>query len=576
MKIEGGESKVIPINISVTGHRDLVSSNISNYKQSAVEIIKKIKKEYPSSPINILTGLAEGADMIIADAALAEGCNIVAVLPFAPDEYIQTFSDDSIRDRFESLLMKSKAVIDVSKINPKITGDDRYIELGIYLVNNSQRMIAMWDGIFNGKAGGSSDVVKFALEGIPYNKRKNYHILDLDDNIPVYHILTERLNPSKPAEEIEFLTDSNYSGYQVLYSKSWCDQGIDAAREYHNNILKRISTYNNDNKKVSEAEIKKSMGHVVDEEQQRNLSDEMKIMLREFAVSDVMASKFQKRTLWLLKLLLMGSFLVFFWVTLYDEILPKMTHLLLLVPIFFAFAYLVYKISQNKSIEAKYYEYRALSESLRVQFFWKTAYIKDNTYESYPRKSECDLGWVIFALSNISFKANYKALDDEKKNNYELIKSNWIEDQLNFYKKRYVETEKKIKKQKRTILTFFTLGIVFVMAMFILQRYFDGIPWVKSDISRSICLFMIDTLLAIGAVFSGFLEKRQYDSQNAQYVRMMHLYTQGIKEYTDALSKNDIDRLNDTIKEIGIEAICENADWVSYNRANSMDIPLGM
>lgn len=83
-------------------------------------------------------------------------------------------------------------------------------------------------------------------------------------------------------------------------------------------------------------------------------------------------------------------------------------------------------------------------------------------------------------------------------------------------------------------------------------------------------------MLAIGAILTAYSEKRQYDSQNAQYIRMINLFRQGAEEYEKAINEDNIENIKKLIKEIGIEAICENADWLTYNSSNTIDLSIGM
>jgi hypothetical protein len=86
---------------------------------------------------------------------------------------------------------------------------------------------------------------------------------------------------------------------------------------------------------------------------------------------------------------------------------------------------------------------------------------------------------------------------------------------------------------------------------------------------------MIDILLAIGVVVTGYIEKRQLESQNTEYFRMIQIYRQGVKAFEGAMARGDEETMKYLFKEIGIEAISENADWVTYNSANTMDMPVG-
>ena len=569
---------MITINVGVTGHRDIKKTEYNTYKKQAKNLLTELINKYPSSKIQVLSGLAEGADMLVAEVALELGCNLVCVLPMPKEEYIKTFSSNENLPLFEELLLKSTYIVDVSKIyNTNIEQKDyttMFSELGVYIVKNSQILIALWDGLDAQNVGGTSTVVEFALKGLPYQHRTSSHILDSHDCIMVYHILVARENSNNSVQnKLEYLVE-DYSEYKILYSNSWTNQGIKAAKDYYNSILIEIDTYNNDALKVKEEDILRSISYVLNEEEQKDIPIELNEILREFAISDNLALMNQKKTIYLLKNLLFCGFLVFFWVTLFDEILPDTTNILLLVPISFAITYIIYKLTIKKKVENKYYEYRALSESLRVQLFWKLQGLKINAYECYSKKNRYDLGWITSALSNISLKTNFTiANTTDKVNKYKLIYTNWINDQLTFYKKRYKQTVKKIKRHKTSILTFFILGISSVLLMYIIAQLFSDKSWF--DNGKSLCLFSIDIFLAIGAMLSGYVEKRQYDTQNNQYQRMAMLFSEGISEYLLSLDAMDYEKLDILIKDIGVEALAENCDWVSYNRANSIDLPLG-
>jgi len=68
--------------------------------------------------------------------------------------------------------------------------------------------------------------------------------------------------------------------------------------------------------------------------------------------------------------------------------------------------YLFYKIAARKDYENKYYDYRALAEGLRVQFFWKLIHSKENTYDHYLRKYMGEMDWIFQTVRNVCMDAN--------------------------------------------------------------------------------------------------------------------------------------------------------------------------
>ena len=55
---------MIPVNIALTGHRDLPEADIPLYKSKIKLILADIRAKYPNSEIQFLCGMAEGADTI--------------------------------------------------------------------------------------------------------------------------------------------------------------------------------------------------------------------------------------------------------------------------------------------------------------------------------------------------------------------------------------------------------------------------------------------------------------------------------------------------------------------------------
>ena len=108
--------------------------------------------------------LAEGADRVAAEEALRLGYQLKATLPFARTEYENDFPGSV--DEFHRLLQHADSVLELDG-----DGDDRersYEAVGRFVVNNSDLLIAVWDGKRANGRGGTGDIVELAVDlGVP-------------------------------------------------------------------------------------------------------------------------------------------------------------------------------------------------------------------------------------------------------------------------------------------------------------------------------------------------------------------------------------------------------------------------
>ena len=83
----------IPIVLGVTGHRTLRAGDEDAITARLRTLLALIKAEAPSSPILLLSALAEGADRLVARVALREGAQLIAVLPLEKVDYETGFCE---------------------------------------------------------------------------------------------------------------------------------------------------------------------------------------------------------------------------------------------------------------------------------------------------------------------------------------------------------------------------------------------------------------------------------------------------------------------------------------------------
>ena len=246
---------MIPINIAITGHRDLMPEKVTEYENAIKTILQQMIQKYPDSTIQLLTGMAEGADILVAKVALELGCSIIAVLPMAIEDFVKTFNKDKMDEsiaEFETILAKATKVIDLSKVYSDTRSEtDKFVRLGAYLTENSQMIIALWNEVQNNKIGGTSNVVKFALDGMPRKYRKKYSIIDNDDTIPVHYINALRETEEAGDKELNYIKKDN-DAYTTLYPSAWEGKEISQIESFYERQLYEINYFNKNCKKHSD------------------------------------------------------------------------------------------------------------------------------------------------------------------------------------------------------------------------------------------------------------------------------------------------------------------------------------
>nr|AAQ75161.1 conserved hypothetical protein [Alvinella pompejana epibiont 7G3] len=141
--------------IGVTGHRDIVVTE--KLKQDIKEFFLNIKH----LDIKLFSPLADGADRLVADIYLdvfKDNAHLVVPMPFDKKRYMEDFDENSKKE-FLDYLKVADEVFEV-----KNSDGCNYKSVGVYVADKSDILLALWDGTFNNKSGGTGDIVQYARE----------------------------------------------------------------------------------------------------------------------------------------------------------------------------------------------------------------------------------------------------------------------------------------------------------------------------------------------------------------------------------------------------------------------------
>ncbi|MEU9167040.1 hypothetical protein AB0D34_04440 [Streptomyces sp. NPDC048420] len=148
--------------IGVTGHRDIPEPVL---ERVSTGILDEFRCQAAGGPVEAFSALAAGADQLFAELALRSGVPVTAVIPGM--DYVSHLGGQEARAAFHRLL---RACADRVDLPVERTREDAYAAAGRWIVDHTDRLVAVWDGEPARGPGGTGDIVAYASRvGVPVN-----------------------------------------------------------------------------------------------------------------------------------------------------------------------------------------------------------------------------------------------------------------------------------------------------------------------------------------------------------------------------------------------------------------------
>ncbi|MBJ6123499.1 DUF4231 domain-containing protein [Sphingomonas mollis] len=160
-----GVATAAPIGVGVTGHRleRLAAVDLPELATRLADVMRAIETAAPGRRFRLVGSLAEGADMIAADAALARGWQLDTVLPFAREDYANDFDGTGAVDLGQGL-DRSANVLELPGRRDDPGGEAAaYERAGRVVLTQCDLLLAIWDGDPPRGRGGAAQIVAEAV-----------------------------------------------------------------------------------------------------------------------------------------------------------------------------------------------------------------------------------------------------------------------------------------------------------------------------------------------------------------------------------------------------------------------------
>lgn len=143
--------------IAVTGHRNLSDpTTVEFVLQTFRDILTRARREHPAGVV-ALSGIADGADTLFAQVALSLDLPLEAVI--ASHGFSRDLPPSPMHESYQYLLDRCRMI---HQMLVQDYSDEAYMIVGQWLVDNSDLVVAVWDGQPAAGKGGTGDVVVYA------------------------------------------------------------------------------------------------------------------------------------------------------------------------------------------------------------------------------------------------------------------------------------------------------------------------------------------------------------------------------------------------------------------------------
>lgn len=589
----------IPFILGVTGHRDLFTSTDNSpkvvKKQVKQALISWQKRLGPDTSIWILSGLAEGADLLVAETVLelqSEGENILllACLPmpepafrkdFVTEEELSGYVDiieriTNSKNRLFELKNPLSAKEFDTAINDREFGVLRsalYLNQSLFIAKYCNVLLALWDGHESKGPGGTADAVQYKLGNTPSwpeNIIVDENLLpasDFDGQVSgiVHHIIVTRKTDSPKLAELTEFT-SIEAGIGKLYSSV----GQSKSKNILNDLivhefqlmLDEMTFYN----QIAKNHTSESSEH------NDNLFSTGAIFEKADSIAIANQSKYRNNVKAFFTIITPG----FIAYELAGNYIDQLSSVYILLVVLFAMlgSWLLIKHVKKNDHKWQYQLARGVAETIRIREFLNIANVEPTAEPLIPRRFRENLP----LLNHVIQLTEIQWWDKNYLSSPESIKNIWLDEQIKFLDSRLVLSANSFSEllykrpryaahlcSKSASFSFYTAVVFGVILLLNLSAfYFAGFDFFSS--LNGALMYIVQYGLMLAGIVVLWSEIAGYESTSLGYNSLKTLYERAtilFEETPDRSSKK-------MLLELAKEAVYEHVTWTRSEMASDL------
>jgi len=561
--------------VGVSGHRDLQPADLPGLREAVTRFVRQLKELLPDTEVRLIVGMAEGADLLVAETAVALEVSVEAVLPMALEHYASDF-DPRTFDCLQELLAHPR-VSCVELSTPGCGGtaphsaeqrDAMYVNLTDALIRRSSLLLALWDGKVSPLHGGTADTVLRYL-GLRTDENPGPETLEL----------TEAQEEAAPGERIVYWTPAARSsgGGVVSESQSPCflwgtgDGSLQVQYTMPAHLksqLAQLNSYNLEFQQLTQAgrlEPGSSLISALPESVPPSERPMLEHMDAQYRKADALAVYYQRRSDRLFHLFGVMAFAMGFAYLVYEKLTEDRIVLIAYLLILLSSLGLYY-VLQGKRWFGKHLTYRALAETLRARFYLRLAGAdRDVDAAEVLALSGIDrfhgFGWIAFVLkgiepSEVAVQPRRGGAADGGR-----VEQVWIDGQYAYFTRKVAALEGSSRRMKRMRQGIFVVILVTISVLFVFGHALHRIDVGLGVPLKNILTFTMGMLAVLLGVWELHQDKMATRELLWQYRNQLTHFSRARAQ----LARMSSDRTRTAVlAELGKDSLMESYLWAIH------------
>ena len=566
-----------PFVVGVSGHRDLDAGGLAAARAAFAAFVADLKRHLPNTELRIVVGMAEGADLLIARAALDLDIRVDAVLPMPLEHYAADFSPDTLATLQE--LLRDPRVETVELPDASATGrgppfaDDAarnasYATLTATLIRRSGLLLAIWDGESSLLPGGTADTV---LRYVGARTEDNESVatlkfihsnleMDSADHL-VYWIPAARADgpPVDATRQPCYLLGcgDNLLQVQPTMPALLADQ------------LHELDGYNRDFAELTGAGALPEPDSLLRGIPAALLPDDLGVLRgidRQYGKADALAVHYQLRSNRLFGLFGVMTFTMGLAYLIYEKLTESRIVLLAYLAILLSSLGL-YHLLQNRRWFAKHLTYRALAETMRAKFYLTLAGVGQRVSAAEVLALSGinrfhGFGWLGFVLKSVEASEAEAVVGPEAKaRRVHGVEEIWIGTQHRYFTAKVAALAEASRRVKLLRNTLFCVILLVIVTLFVFGEHMHhadarlGIPL------QNLMTFCMGFLAVLLGVWELHQDKMATHELLWQYRNQLSHFARARLQLSRTVSPTHRDEV---LIELGRDSLMESYLWTIH------------
>jgi len=562
-----------PFMVGVSGHRDLDPDDIPRLREAVRDFVQQLKTHLPDTELRLIVGMAEGADLLVAETALGLGVPVEAVLPMPLEHYAADFDASTFaclkellrRPQVRCVELSAAAAGAASGAHSREQRDAMYANLTHTLIRRSSLLLALWDGRSSHLPGGTADTVLRYL-GVRTDDNKTADVVDFieapdePENAPqlVYWTPTLRSGATggATARAPRYLAGAGDNVLQVLH----------AMPERLKRQLAELNSYNLEYQRLSAAARLAARDSLIASLPPRAALPRAALLEdidAQYGKADALAVYYQRRSDLLFDLFAFMAFAMGVAYLIYEKLTESRALLI---------AYLatlltslgVYYVLQGKRWFGKHLTYRALAETLRARFYLRLAGA-DQRMDAGEVLALSGIerfrgfSWIGFVLKGI--ESADARVDPDRDLATQSVEQAWIEGQFRYFTRKVAQLERASRRVKHMRHFLFVAILVVISLLFAFGDQLHRIDMGLGIPLKNILTFSMGFMAVLLGVWELHQDKMATRELLWQYRNQLSHFAHAKAQLGRTSTPR---RRSDVLVELGKDSLMESYLWAIH------------